>query len=82
MEFAGSMWEFKDFKDYRECEIVRYGCAVFSRACPKCGRFVKPDPSARVNDMLNEAYGTCKKCGRVELEYLDYEFIEDSFDDI
>ena len=76
------MWEFDDFKDYKACEIVRYGCSVFSRACPKCGRFLRPDPSAHVNDILNEAYGTCKKCGRVRLRHIDYEYIEDSFDDI
>jgi len=43
--------------------------AVYSRRCG-CGRFVKPEPTARVNEIVNEAFGNCSRCGRVELAFI------------
>ncbi len=59
-----------------ECEEsprVSYGDgAQFVRICPKCGRFVRPDPEIITKgeqvqeDMPN---ATCRKCGRVAMPF-------------
>lgn len=55
--------------------VARYGDAVYSRRCHKCGRFTKPHPTAIVNDVVGAgpAYGTCAVCGDVRLEFVGWE---------
>lgn len=55
--------------------IVAYGevdgsYPVFFRVCPKCGRFVKPDDASKYGEYLGkEPNATCKKCGRVQMDF-------------
>jgi hypothetical protein len=43
---------------------------VFYRVCPKCGRFVKPDDKAAMPEYAGDKpNATCKKCGRVQMEF-------------
>lgn len=46
--------------------------AIFSRRCPKCGKFLIPQLRAKVNDLACEAYGECKKCGTIELVFIGW----------
>lgn len=50
--------------------------ATFSRQCPSCGRFIKPDESVTLDwegqPKKNEPNATCKKCGRVEMDFCGY----------
>ena len=65
------------FYDFRGegTPIVTYeevdGCyPVYYRVCPKCGRFVKPDEKTRIPEYQGkEPNATCKRCGRVQMEF-------------
>ena len=51
------------------------GSLVFVPVCPKCNRFVKADPSVKVNGLgeLSEApNATCAKHGRVNMRFEGY----------
>jgi ribosomal protein S27AE len=57
--------------------LITYGDdgAAFSRACPSCGRFVKPDGEIRFNEETGpkqERNATCSRCGRVEMDFVGY----------
>jgi ribosomal protein L32 len=44
--------------------------ATFVPVCPNCGRFVKADPTIKVNEIVGlskEPNGTCSKCGRIQM---------------
>ncbi len=52
--------------------IIYDGGATFTRKCQKCGRFVKPYKSVRVNDIKGLHQGpnaTCRKCGRTRMPF-------------
>ena len=64
--------------DYSEnTPLVMYGpiagedCNMaFYRVCPKCRRFVTPDDAAKMPEYSgNEPNATCKKCGRVQMDF-------------
>ncbi len=60
------------FYDYEESPKVTYDGAVFVRACPECGRFVKADQEIyfHVDGPPKTApNATCKKHGRVEMPF-------------
>lgn len=43
---------------------------VFWKVCPKCGRFVKADDAVKMPEYAgNEPNATCKKCGRVKMDF-------------
>ena len=43
---------------------------LYFRVCPKCGRFVKADKFTKIPEYQgNEPNATCKKCGRVRMEF-------------
>ena len=43
---------------------------LFYRVCPKCGRYVKADDAVRIPEYAgNEPNATCKKCGRVQMDF-------------
>lgn len=43
---------------------------IWYRVCPKCGRFVKADKFTRIPEyQREEPNATCKKCGRVQMEF-------------
>jgi ribosomal protein S27AE len=50
---------------------------TFSLICPKCGQIVEYDADIDVNyfDFRTKdgTNATCKNCGRVEMEYVDFE---------
>ena len=52
------------------------GCdATFTRVCPTCGKFVEADEEAWFNGNGQPAKtpnATCKKCGRVQMEFEGY----------
>ena len=40
------------------------------RVCPICGRFVKPDDRTKIPEYQgNKPNATCKKCGRVQMDF-------------
>ena len=51
---------------------------TFTRICPKCNRFVKADKSVKfMSNFIDEIKdikpnATCKKCGRVTMEFIGY----------
>ncbi|MDH3740287.1 MAG: hypothetical protein OER56_01700 [Hyphomicrobiales bacterium] len=51
-----------------------YGDAVYSRRCPHCAAFVKPDKSIKIMWMTetpaDEPNATCKKHGRIKMPFL------------
>ena len=70
--------------DYGEnTPIIVYGphedyYHAYYRVCPKCGRFVKPDPATRIPEYQGaEPNATCKKCGRVQMPFCTW--IEDDY---
>lgn len=43
---------------------------VYYRVCPNCGRYVKADDATRIPEYQGkEPNATCKKCGRVQMEF-------------
>ena len=43
---------------------------VWYRVCSKCGRFVKADKYTRIPEyQREEPNATCKKCGRVRMDF-------------
>ena len=62
-----------DPKTGRLVNIVCYGHppkqAIYSRRC-NCGQFLKPEPTARINDSVNEAFGQCSQCGTVRMNFI------------
>jgi len=63
--------------EYIESPRIIYGeGAQFIRACPKCGRFVKPDEEILFGGFdeqpKKQPNATCKKCGRVEMPFEGY----------
>jgi len=49
--------------------------ATFTRVCPKCGKYVKADAEAWFDYNGQPTKGpnaTCKKCGRVQMEFEGY----------
>lgn len=57
------------------------GCIpVYYRTCPKCGRFIKPDDRTRIPEYQgDEPNATCKKCGRVQMEFCTWVDEYDAF---
>lgn len=54
--------------------VIYYGAyydnPVYYRVCPKCGRYVIADDMTRIPEYQgNEPNATCKKCGRVQMEF-------------
>ncbi len=47
------------------------GGAIFVPVCRQCGRFVKADEEAYVND-LKKPNATCSKCGRTHMLFEGY----------
>ena len=48
-------------------------CPVFARVCPKCGRFVNADNKSKIPEYLGtDTNATCKKCGRVQMPFVDW----------
>ena len=47
------------------------GGATFVPVCPHCGRWVKADPTIRIQGERLAAgpTGTCRQCGRVEMPF-------------
>lgn len=61
--------------DYEGVRRVWFeGGATFIPVCPKCGRFVKADPTIWENDetISDKPNATCSKCGRVEMPFEGY----------
>ena len=63
--------------EYPNTRRIKYGdCgAQFLPVCGKCGRYVKPDETIRVNgedEFIRTENATCKKCGRVEMIFEGY----------
>lgn len=50
--------------------------ATFTRRCPQCGRYVKPDDSVWIQGADEQPApkpnATCTKCGRVRMEFEGY----------
>lgn len=42
------------------------GVYLFTRVCPKCGRFVKADKTSKLCGS-SEPNATCSRCGRVRM---------------
>jgi len=60
-----------------ERPLIRYGeeGAMFERACPKCGRFVKADWSIVLNGLgeyVSRDNAACWHCGRVEMPFVGF----------
>ena len=52
---------------------------AYYRVCPKCGRFVKADKFTRIPEYQGEEpNATCKKCGRVQMEFCAWLEIEEA----
>lgn len=68
MEFGGE-------EQYRSYESPFSGMlATFNRRCRGCGRWTKPHPIVMFMETIrgeetSGCMGTCKKCGKVELEF-------------
>ncbi len=63
--------------DHEGTRRVVYGDdrATFVAVCPKCGRFVKPDPTVLISEASGPARkpnATCKRHGRVEMPFEGY----------
>jgi hypothetical protein len=51
------------------------GGAVFVPKCPKCGRYVKADPTVMCSEdagLKRQPNGTCSQCGRVEMPFCGF----------
>jgi transcription elongation factor Elf1 len=49
---------------------------TYSLICPKCGQLVEPDTDVYVNYMdfkSKDGNATCKNCGRIDMEDIDFE---------
>ena len=61
--------------EYENVSRVNYGSEEsgtlsFIPVCPLCGRFVAPDKTVRIAEVLiDEPNATCSKCGRVEMPF-------------
>jgi hypothetical protein len=57
--------------EYEGTQRIMYGDgATFVPVCEKCGRFVKPDKSIKVNEITGlskNPNATCSKCGRTHM---------------
>ena len=57
--------------EYADARRVSYESgATFVPVCQKCGRFVAPDSTVKVNEergLADEPNATCSKCGRVKM---------------
>ena len=50
-----------------------FGDYAYIRICPICQRFVKADPTSFIPEILrDEPNATCKRCGRVQMEFYDW----------
>ena len=65
--------------DYGEgTPVVSYGpfegdYHFYFRVCPKCGRFVRPDDTAKIPEYQGrEPNATCKRCGRVQMPFCSW----------
>lgn len=55
---------------------------MYFRVCPKCGRFVKPDDKCAIPEYQSmKPNATCKKCGRVQMPFVDW-IDEDDLDEV
>jgi C4-type Zn-finger protein len=67
-----------DYDFPENTNYVMYGEMMFLRRCPTCMRFVKADntlpyfENVLTEEKRFEPNATCKKCGRVEMDFLGY----------
>jgi DNA-directed RNA polymerase subunit M/transcription elongation factor TFIIS len=60
--------------EYEDMPRIVYGDegATFVRVCEKCGRFVKPDDTVKINEstgLSKDTNAECSKCGRTHMVF-------------